>query len=128
VDNSASYQQVTHSLVLYLSTGSGEETAPMRFPGGSANAGFQIERELSPDWRDDALCVRYVGEVDFFPARGESTAAAKAVCAACPVRDACLEYALRADIHCGVWGGLSELERRQLRRTRRREQRNRHLN
>ena len=103
----------------------------MRLNGGLINGGqtrAEVEHDLSPDWRDDALCVRYAGEVDFFPARGESTHAAKAVCAACPVRDACLEYALRTDIHCGVWGGLSELERRQLRRTRRREQRNRHLN
>jgi WhiB family redox-sensing transcriptional regulator len=108
----------------------------MRFNGGLVNgdlvdageARSQVERELSPDWRDDALCVSYAGEVDFFPARGESTHAAKAVCAACPVRKECLEYALHADIHCGVWGGLSELERRQMRRSRRREQRNRHLN
>jgi WhiB family redox-sensing transcriptional regulator len=103
----------------------------MRFNGGLVNSGrarSDVGTEMSPDWRDDALCVRYAGEVDFFPARGESTAAAKAVCASCPVRESCLEYALRSDIHCGVWGGLSELERRQLRRTRRREQRNRHLN
>jgi WhiB family redox-sensing transcriptional regulator len=79
-----------------------------------------IERDLAANWRDDALCVRYVGQVDFFPARGESVQEAKAVCAACPVRAECLDYAMRSDIHCGVWGGLSELERRQLRRARKR--------
>jgi WhiB family redox-sensing transcriptional regulator len=44
---------------------------------------------------------------------------AKAICAGCPVREECLEYAMRWDQLCGVWGGLSERERRQLRRQRR---------
>ena len=76
-----------------------------------------IDQEL--DWRHDAECIRYVGIVDFFPARGESAREAKAICATCAVRDQCLEYAMRWDQLCGVWGGLSERERRQLRRERR---------
>ena len=46
----------------------------MRFNGGLVNSGrarSDVGTEMSPDWRDDALCVRYAGEVDFFPARGE---------------------------------------------------------
>jgi WhiB family transcriptional regulator, redox-sensing transcriptional regulator len=78
-----------------------------------------IEPEPSGDWRHDAECLRYVGLVDFFPTRGESARDAKAICATCPVRQECLEYALRWDQLCGVWGGLSERERRQLRRERR---------
>ena len=74
------------------------------------------ERE---DWRDDAECVRHPGEVDFFPERGESVRAAKAVCAQCPVKTECLEYAMQWNHLSGVWGGLSERERRQLRRRRR---------
>ena len=65
-------------------------------------------------WWQDAECIRYAGRVDFFPARGESSAAAKAVCVRCDVRAECLEYALQWDPLCGVWGGLSERERRQL--------------
>jgi WhiB family redox-sensing transcriptional regulator len=74
------------------------------------------ERE---DWRDDAECVRHPGNVDFFPERGESVRAAKAVCAQCPVKAECLEYAMQWNHLSGVWGGLSERERRQLRRRRR---------
>ena len=44
--------------------------------------------------------------------------AAKAVCAACPVRQACLEHALSASEPYGIWGGLTLRERRMLRRTR----------
>ena len=69
----------------------------------------------SLDWWKDAECSA-AGTVDFFPARGESAAAAKAVCGRCAVRTECLEYALQWDPLCGVWGGLSERERRQLKR------------
>jgi WhiB family transcriptional regulator, redox-sensing transcriptional regulator len=72
------------------------------------------------DWRDDAECVHYATEVNFFPARGESVREAKAVCATCPVRRPCLDYAMQWDHLSGVWGGLSERERRLLRRRRRR--------
>ena len=73
--------------------------------------------DRSTDWRDEAECLHYAGLVDFFPAPGESARDAKKVCAECRVRSECLEYALERDL-CGVWGGLSERERRQLRRDR----------
>jgi WhiB family redox-sensing transcriptional regulator len=79
--------------------------------------------DFSSEWRQDAACIDRVGEVDFFPARGESTRDAKAVCAGCPVQKPCLEYALQWHVLHGVWGGLSERERRQLRRDRRRAER-----
>lgn len=78
-----------------------------------------VEEDVAADWRDEAECVHYVGLVDFFPARGESARDAKSICAVCSVREECLEYAMRWDQLCGVWGGLSERERRQLRRSRR---------
>ena len=58
----------------------------------------------------------------FHPVRGDmlTAAAAKAVCAECPVREACLEYALAAGEHWGIWGGTSAQERRRI-RTKRRE-------
>jgi WhiB family redox-sensing transcriptional regulator len=76
--------------------------------------------DLAPAWQNDAQCAKCAGEVDFFPARGESVRDAKAVCSVCPVRTECLEFALRHKVAHGVWGGLSERERRTLRRDRRR--------
>jgi WhiB family redox-sensing transcriptional regulator len=51
----------------------------------------------------------------FFPERGASTREAKAVCAGCPVRVECLDYALGNSIKYGIWGGLSEHQRRERR-------------
>ncbi|MGW4106500.1 WhiB family transcriptional regulator [Streptomyces sp. NPDC004976] len=42
---------------------------------------------------------------------------AKRICGLCPIRATCLEYALTNDMRFGVWGGLSEKERLELRRT-----------
>jgi WhiB family transcriptional regulator, redox-sensing transcriptional regulator len=72
----------------------------------------------SPAWQELAECVSYAGRVDFFPARGESVRDAKEVCASCGVRRECLDFALRMKVAHGVWGGLSERERRTLRRER----------
>lgn len=69
------------------------------------------------EWRAQAACRNSDVEM-FFPATEEAAAPAKAVCAACPVREACLEWALDTRQDEGVWGGLSESERRRLRRRR----------
>lgn len=66
-------------------------------------------------WREHALCAETDPEA-FFPEKGGSTREAKRVCAACEVRAECLEYALSQDERFGIWGGLSERERRRLRR------------
>jgi WhiB family redox-sensing transcriptional regulator len=76
--------------------------------------------DLALAWQEFAECVNYAGEVDFFPARGESVRDAKEVCARCRVKGECLDFALRLKVAHGVWGGLSERERRTLRRDRRR--------
>ena len=52
-------------------------------------------------------------------ARQQREAKAKAICARCPVRDACLAYALDTGEAFGVWGGLTEDERRAMLRQRR---------
>lgn len=65
-------------------------------------------------WMDDAACARVDPDL-FFPERGERTDLAKAVCFGCPVREECLEYALANNEKHGVWGGLSERQRRTLR-------------
>jgi hypothetical protein len=65
-------------------------------------------------WRELAAC-RGTDLNLFFPGRGESAGAARQVCAACPVRQPCLDYAITNRIVHGVWGGLTERERRALR-------------
>lgn len=54
----------------------------------------------------------------FFPERGASTKEAKEVCMGCQMREECLEYALANGEKFGIWGGMSERERRRLRRAR----------
>ena len=65
-------------------------------------------------WRELAACRGADLEV-FFPGRGESAGSARQVCAGCPVRQACLDYAISNRIAYGVWGGLTGRERRALR-------------
>lgn len=66
-------------------------------------------------WQSDALCSQTDPEA-FFPEKGGSTRDAKRVCTACEVREQCLQYALANDERFGIWGGLSERERRKLKR------------
>ena len=64
-------------------------------------------------WRELAACRGADLDV-FFPDRGESAGPARQVCAACPVLQPCLDYAISNRIPYGVWGGLTERERRAL--------------
>jgi WhiB family redox-sensing transcriptional regulator len=64
-------------------------------------------------WRELAACRGADLEV-FFPGRGESAGPARQVCAGCPVRQPCLDYAITNRIVHGIWGGLTERERRTL--------------
>ncbi|HYI34078.1 MAG TPA: WhiB family transcriptional regulator [Glaciibacter sp.] len=78
-------------------------------------------RSSSPDdanplaWQSDSLCAQTDPEA-FFPEKGGSTRDAKKICASCEVKSQCLEYALANDERFGIWGGLSERERRKLRK------------
>lgn len=69
---------------------------------------------VEQEWQDQALCAQTDPEA-FFPEKGGSTREAKRICQACPVRDECLEFALENDERFGIWGGLSDRERRRLR-------------
>ena len=69
-------------------------------------------------WMDDALCKEVGGDF-WFPDKGQPVRQARRVCAACPVRAECLEYALEHSEAWGIWGGLSVEARRELRRARR---------
>ena len=71
------------------------------------------DAELS--WQERALCAQTDPEA-FFPEKGGSTREAKKVCVSCEVRAECLEYALENDERFGILGGLSERERRKLKR------------
>lgn len=89
------------------------------------------ERSAATSWREHGRC-RGVDPEIFFPAvptggdaaelerfaAAEETA--KAICVTCPVREACLEHALSVREKHGVWGGLTERERRRILRRRRR--------
>ncbi len=68
-------------------------------------------------WQERANCLGVDPDL-FFPERGASTREAKAVCGSCEVKPECLEYALDHAEKFGIWGGLSERERRRLRRQR----------
>jgi WhiB family redox-sensing transcriptional regulator len=90
----------------------------------SRPAGREVERQINwilldgfdqPDWQERALCAQTDPEA-FFPEKGGSTREAKRICAGCEVRAECLEYALAFDERFGIWGGLSERERRRLKR------------
>ena len=82
--------------------------------GGRSNLGnANSNQDLS--WQERALCAQTDPEA-FFPEKGGSTREAKRVCLSCDVRSECLEYALGHDERFGIWGGLSERERRRLKR------------
>ena len=66
-------------------------------------------------WQEQALCAQTDPEA-FFPEKGGSTREAKRICVGCEVKGDCLEYALEQDERFGIWGGLSERERRRLKR------------
>jgi WhiB family transcriptional regulator, redox-sensing transcriptional regulator len=66
-------------------------------------------------WQSRALCAQTDPE-SFFPEKGGSTREAKKICLNCEVRSDCLSYALANDERFGIWGGLSERERRRLKR------------
>jgi WhiB family transcriptional regulator, redox-sensing transcriptional regulator len=72
-------------------------------------------------WQSKAACQGLDPSI-FYPFSDEDVDAepAKAVCAVCPVREACLEHALGFREKEGVWGGATERERRRIIRQRRR--------
>ena len=78
---------------------------------------MRIDHTFEDDlaWQQRALCAQ-VGTDFFFPEPGSSVREAKRICQLCDMRAACLEYAMEHDERFGVWGGLSEQERLDLRR------------
>jgi WhiB family transcriptional regulator, redox-sensing transcriptional regulator len=122
---------ITDGLTL-VETTNGMPSKSLEMFGGSALGGGALEESAfdqvalrglvlidgaaeEPDWQENALCAQTDPEA-FFPEKGGSTREAKRICAGCEVRAECLEYALAHDERFGIWGGLSERERRRLRR------------
>jgi WhiB family redox-sensing transcriptional regulator len=95
------------------------ETVPEASPAQQLWIGLPgfpgVEDEGELGWQTEALCAQTDPEA-FVPEMGGSTRDAKKVCGACNVRAECLEYALANDERFGIWGGLSERERRRLRK------------
>lgn len=96
-------------------------------PAGEGIPGRPICRPgripIEPDggiWRDQAACQGKDPNLFYPEHRGFwDASAALAICAECPVRDPCLEYALANNERHGVWGGVLDEERRALRKQRR---------
>lgn len=90
-------------------------------PSRRAEASRVSTSTTSTTWRTHARCLGM--DPDVFHPPGDADEAAEpalAVCARCPVREPCLEHAITAREHHGVWGGRTERERRRLVRQRRR--------
>ncbi|PJI94239.1 transcription factor WhiB [Luteimicrobium subarcticum] len=119
---------------LLNSDGAFPSDARRSYPGGVGGdqplVRHELERGIAPvislfadteeedtllGWQERALCAQTDPEA-FFPEKGGSTREAKRVCSGCEVRQECLEYALENDERFGIWGGLSERERRKLKR------------
>lgn len=77
----------------------------------------KISSFADDDWRQRASCLRTDVKM-FFPDKRGSTKEARLLCDQCVVRQACAEYAIVNQIHHGVWGGLSERQRRRIRKER----------
>ena len=78
-----------------------------------------LTRASNPTWFQHAACAGEMGELFYPPVRTERRsvrnqreARAKEVCATCPVRQDCLEMAVANDERYGIWGGMTDLERR----------------
>lgn len=113
-DGTVKAQNATLCNSCYVRQGRGLE-GPAATRGDDTDALPRGPHAFPPrDVLEEALCAQTDPEV-FFPEKGGSTAPAKRVCAACDVREKCLEWALANNERFGIYGGLSERERRALR-------------
>jgi WhiB family redox-sensing transcriptional regulator len=90
-----------------------------RVPSVGQNAGDTVVSVKEIVWRELGAC-RGLEAAMFYPDDDDLALEAKAVCAGCDVRIACLEHALQAREKAGIWGGATERERRRMIRQRRR--------
>lgn len=84
-----------------------------RVMGWDEQVGDMLGEE--PEWQARGLCSQVDPDPDaFFPDKGGSSLEAKRICGLCDVKPECLQYALGNNEGFGIWGGLSERERRKL--------------
>ena len=76
--------------------------------------GYNHPLPAIPDWHQHAACNGYDNNI-FFPDDRNGYAAAKAICAQCPVIKECREWAVETNPYAGVWGGLSQPQLKRLR-------------
>jgi WhiB family redox-sensing transcriptional regulator len=88
-------------------------------PAGARRSAFlrhgtRIERRAAPSWMKQAACASHADPDLWFAERGDEKRQREAlgICAACPVRAACLAYVLSMPPQAGIWGGTTEDERR----------------
>src|SRR5579862_8213708 len=84
----------------------------------SLMGGYDGGRSVDTTWMAEGKCRELPPET-FFPSDGVGVEVARRICADCPAKAPCLEYALYNRIEHGVWGGASERERRRIARQRR---------
>jgi WhiB family transcriptional regulator, redox-sensing transcriptional regulator len=106
---------ISDTLTLVGATGGAESLPTVGLLPQEPQGSTEEAAEAEQDWQERALCAQTDPEA-FFPEKGGSTREAKRICSGCDVRAECLEYALANDERFGIWGGLSERERRRLRR------------
>ena len=94
-----------------------QEAMPRGRSTVQSRAGVDESDDNFLSWQRLANCLGLDPDV-FFPERGASTREAKEVCRGCVVRAACLDFAVANGERFGIWGGLSERERRKVRRAR----------
>jgi WhiB family redox-sensing transcriptional regulator len=104
---------------LESASGSDADSAPVVSPAsvGAITRMARKNLQLDTSWQELANCLGVDPDL-FFPERGASTREAKEVCRGCVVREDCLEFALANGEKFGIWGGMSERERRRIRRQR----------
>ena len=78
---------------------------------------LHVCRGMEITWMQNGTCNEKSADT-FFPGDGVGVEKAKKICQACPVKDTCLEYALKNRVDHGVWGGTSERQRRRILRAR----------
>ena len=114
------YKPAVRRLLSGSRAGTGQNANPIAVTAGDPRSLIAILEGMEAmiagtEWMDQGLCAQTDPEA-FFPEQGGSTSEAKAVCRSCEVRAECLDYALENDEHYGIWGGLSERERRRIKR------------
>lgn len=85
-------------------------------PRNTGRHWYEIDT-ANPTFMADAPCAQVDPEI-FFPSAGDSSAAARRVCASCPVMAQCLDWAIERRIDHGIWGGQNSLQRRRTRAAR----------